>query len=54
MGIDKEIFEKAKEQAMNEMLEKYFKDYDDQTKIALKQFFEAFMLGERNVNRHVK
>ncbi len=53
MGIDKGTLEKAKEQAVNEMLKRYFKDYDDQTKIAIKQFFEASMLGERNVNRRM-
>ena len=53
MGIDKETFEKAKEQAINKMLERYFKNCDDQTKIAIKQLFEAFleafMLGERDI-----
>ena len=49
MGIDKETFEKAKEQAINKMLERYFKNYDDQTKIAIKQPFEAFMLDERDI-----
>ncbi|HDM70634.1 MAG TPA: hypothetical protein ENG58_04400 [Thermotogales bacterium] len=53
MGIDKGTLEKAKEQVVNEMLKRYFKDYDDQTKIAIKQFFEASMLGERNVNRRM-
>ena len=53
MKIDKEVFEKAKEYAVNKMLEEYCKECDEQTKIAFKQFCEAilnaFMLGERDI-----
>ena len=60
MKIDKEVFEKAKEYAVNKMLEEYCKECDEQTKIAFKQFCEAilnaFMLGERDIflQRHAQ
>ncbi|QTA38891.1 IS256 family transposase [Thermosipho ferrireducens] len=51
--MDKEMYEKAKEYAINKMIEKYCKNSDEQTKIALKEFCEAFlesfMLGERDI-----
>lgn len=53
MEIDKEMFEKAEEYAINKMMEKYCKNSNEQTKIALKEFckafLESFMLGERDI-----